>query len=505
MPIHEIIETKNIPIKVFTNELEDAARKQLIELAESGIAVHFISAMPDVHYGLGATVGSVFASEDKICPNAVGVDIGCGMAAVPVPELKAKDLSLEFKEKIHSLIKSNIPTGTNSHSKPKTKSILDNTNRTKWLENKINDKVLSQIGTLGGGNHFIELVSDENDDVWIFLHSGSRGIGKQTAEYYNQLAANYMKSKNIILPNKDLNYLEIESEEGQDYLKDMLWCQDFAFENRQMMLRIINEILMKEISKEADFSKSVNIHHNYCACEDCTIETNSGKIIQKKLWITRKGATSARKGQMGLIPGSMGTGSFLVRGKGNPESWFSSSHGAGRRKSRTKAKAEISQADFEKSMLGIVCETVEELRDEAPAAYKDIHSVMEWQNDIVEILHKFMPLINVKGFDRDHKPWAKNKIKASLANEKDFGLKVKTVLNYPANKKSNKQSFIEVEYENWKLNENSHRKNNSTEVWVLSEDKLQRILLDCKVIDNTKEEILLQILNIKKREKHNQS
>ena len=497
MPIFKTIETKGVPVKIFTNELEFQAEAQLIDLAESGIVEGFVSAMPDVHFGKGATIGSVFASNFAVCPNAVGVDIGCGMAAIPYKNLTKNELSLEVKQNIHKEIKEKIPTGFLSHQEPQKHNILDNTNRTNWLSSKININTAKQIGTLGGGNHFIEIVHDQNDMVWIMLHSGSRNIGKQTAEYYNQLAIKQMELRNIKAPNPDLNHLLIESEEGQNYLKDMSWCQDYALANRETMLFNIAKIVEKYINVLPEWDKVINIHHNYCACEDCNI-LESGEIIKKKLWVTRKGATSAKNGELGIIPGSMGTGSFIVKGLGNPESWSSCSHGAGRSKSRNKAVNEITQEDFEKSMNGIKCETDQELRDEAPQAYKDLNIVMQNQNDLVEPINRLLPLINIKGFDKEDR-FKREKAKVIFENIPDFGI---TILEIEVIKSNNSKETKWILLDDYKMVVIKSDQEPIREIWVKTkEHEDKKLLLKCIIKSSSVENgTILEILEIKKKQ-----
>jgi tRNA-splicing ligase RtcB (3'-phosphate/5'-hydroxy nucleic acid ligase) len=243
------------------------------------------------------------------------------------------------------------------------------------------------------GNHFLEVVHEEDHgQVWVMLHSGSRNIGNRVANCYNEIAKLNLEKKGIdTRALKGINYMPIESQEGQDYLRDMDWCQQYAFHNRRVMKEIMLDIVEEVTGRQGEMLKAVNIHHNYCSCEDC----GGGR----KLWVTRKGATSAKLGVMGIIPGSMGTGSYITRGKGNSKSWNSSSHGAGRRMSRTQAHREISQQDFEASLKGIVCDTNDNVRDEAPQAYKDLTEVMKNQESLTEIVHHLLPLINVKGFE----------------------------------------------------------------------------------------------------------
>jgi tRNA-splicing ligase RtcB len=395
MPIVETIPTRGVPVRSFASDLDELTRAQLIELAESGLVVEAVAAMPDAHYGKGATIGSVFAAEQGVCPNAVGVDIGCGMAAVPLRGLAAADLSVEVRRAIHAAIKRAVPTGVGMHARPVDDPIFDDTDRSPWLSAHLSEVVRRQLGTLGGGNHFIELVADEQGTVWIMLHSGSRRIGNLTAERYQRLAEAQIAKRRVTPRTRDLAYLLIDSEEGQDYLRDMRWCQRYAHANRHQMLARVAEVIGKFTSAEPDWEAAINIHHNYCDREPVVLADGS----VRELWVTRKGATSARLGQLGLIPGSMGVGSFIVRGLGNPLSYQSCSHGAGRRLSRTAAIRTISQEEFERAMAGIVAETVPELRDEAPQAYKDLGEVMRNQADLVEPVSRLLPLINVKGVE----------------------------------------------------------------------------------------------------------
>ncbi|KAL7513188.1 hypothetical protein ACHAXN_010232 [Cyclotella atomus] len=396
----QIISTKGVPIHLYADEIETQALAQVVLLAESPLPVDYVSVMPDAHLGKGVTIGTVFASEKYICPNAVGVDIGCGMAAVPIHGLYKKQLTDSQKVEIFHRLKDLIPTGFAKHNKmlPETKEVLEKITEelkpTDYVMGQLlQSHVTNQLGTLGGGNHFLEIVHCDKDNlVWSLLHSGSRNIGNRVAQHYDQIAKSMLQKQGVDTRTLNgINYMPIDSEEGQNYLRDMEWSQQYAFQNRKAMQRIMLQIIADVTKCEADMSRYVNIHHNYCSCEDCN---------GRKLYVTRKGATSAAKGQMGIIPGSMGSGSYITRGKGNPLSWNSSSHGAGRRMSRIKAHSNISQKDFEVTMKGIVCDTHESVRDEAPQAYKNLTLVMEQQSSLTEIVHRLMPLINVKGFEK---------------------------------------------------------------------------------------------------------
>ncbi|KAK9845266.1 hypothetical protein WJX81_001622 [Elliptochloris bilobata] len=405
----EVVETRGVPVLLYTprSEIEPDALRQLVTVAESPLPAgdSYVAAMPDVHLGRGVTIGTVFASEKFVCPNAVGVDIGCGMCAVPLKDLHKDDLSLEQLQTLQKLIKKRIPTGFNEHKKalPEAAQTLADISARSPPSSRLAaeaaaPKAARQLGTLGGGNHFLELLYDEEATVWIMLHSGSRNIGNQTAQYHDKVARTWLKERGVEVPG-GLNYLEIDSQAGKEYLQDMAWCQEYAMQNRLFMRRLMEGAVAEVTGAQPDHSRAVNIHHNFCQCERCSYtDPRTGEAVERELWVTRKGATPAMEGQLGLIPGSMGTGSFVVRGRGNPKSWNSCSHGAGRKMSRTRAKAEIKPEDFRLAMEGIVCDTDKRVIDEAPAAYKDLTQVMAYQADLVDVVHRLHPLLNVKGF-----------------------------------------------------------------------------------------------------------
>jgi len=426
------IQTKGVPVYMYAprDEVEETALEQLISLAESPLPVGHVAGMPDVHMGKGVAIGAVFASEKYVCPNAVGVDIGCGMCAVPIEGLYKSDLQPEALRKIQKLIKERIPTSFDSHSSqlPWAQGILTDISAecppTLYLESRIEreKKIAKQLGTLGGGNHFIEVVYSEGDEqIWCMLHSGSRNVGNTTAAYYDGIAG----EQGTLLRglHGSLNYLEIDSMWGQNYLKDMSWCQAYARENRKSMLRLMIDSVEEVTGKRPDSSREVNAHHNFCQCEKCqVIDTKTGKVHERKLWVTRKGATSARPGQYGIIPGSMGVGSYIVKGRGSQGSWQSCSHGAGRVMSRTKAKKTIPQQDFEDAMKGIICDTNEAVRDEAPQAYKDLATVLQNQSELVDVEHRLLPLLNVKGFEEKggwRRPRNRNRQGANKKNKQN--------------------------------------------------------------------------------------
>lgn len=400
-PLPQIIPTNGVPIHLYADEIEPQALAQVKLLAESPLPTDYVALMPDAHLGKGVTIGTVFASEHYVCPNAVGVDIGCGMAAIPIDGLYKEHLTEAQKVAIQQQLKERIPTGFSQHRSKleDTQEVLDEITAavepTDYLKEQLMlPRVTDQLGTLGGGNHFLEVVYEsKNEQVWVMLHSGSRNIGNRVAQHYDMVAKSMLQQQGVDTKRLNgINYMPIESQEGRDYLRDMEWCQQYAFYNRKAMKNIMLDIVRKVTGHEADMNQAVNIHHNYCQCEDC----GDGRM----LYVTRKGATSARKGEWGIIPGSMGTGSYITRGKGTLESWNSSSHGAGRRLSRAKAHGNISQHDFEASMAGILCDTHPSVKDEAPQAYKDLSVVMEQQESLTDIVHHLLPLINVKGFEK---------------------------------------------------------------------------------------------------------
>jgi len=263
-------------------------------------------------------------------------------------------------------------------------------------------KAAKQLGTLGGGNHFLEVVHDETGQVWAMLHSGSRNIGNETARRYDRLAQQWMAERSVTPPAGGLNYIPVDSEAGRRYLADMEWCQRYALENRRAMMGLVLEAVAGAAPAAApEERRLINVHHNYCECRRCRYtDPRTGRTEERDLWVTRKGATSAAEGQLGIIPGSMGVGSYVTLGRGNPNSWSSCSHGAGRRMSRTRAANTIQQDEFEAAMKGIVCDTDPRVIDEAPQAYKDLDAVMRLQQSLVDIKHRLTPLINVKGFGK---------------------------------------------------------------------------------------------------------
>jgi len=430
------IETRGVPVLLYAplDEVEETAKDQLVRLAESPMPVGHVAAMPDIHMGKGVAIGAVFASDKYVCPNAVGVDIGCGMCAVPIEGLYKDDLSPDDMRQIQQLLKERIPTSFDSHSESLSwaqqtlKDISNECNPTPYLERRIAEesRIAKQLGTLGGGNHFLEVVYSESDgQVWCMLHSGSRNVGNTTAAHYDRIAGEEGHLFRGVAGS--LNYLDIASEAGKGYLKDMLWCQAYARENRRSMLQLMVGSMEEVTRRRADMSRAVNAHHNFCQCERCrVVDAETGRVEERDLWVTRKGATSARPGQYGIIPGSMGVGSYIVKGRGAQGSWQSCSHGAGRRMSRTKARNLIPQADFEAAMQGIVCDTNAGVRDEAPQAYKDLGTVLQNQAELVEVEHRLLPLINVKGFEDKRATMNKNANKKKKKRRRGKGKKAET-------------------------------------------------------------------------------
>ena len=351
-----------------------------------------VALMPDVHLGKGALVGSVLATKDAVIPAAVGVDIGCGMCAIKTP-FKAKQVEGKLK-KIRKDIEAAIPVGFNQN-KSADKSVY---NWQGWQEFKhlhngvqhLEKKALHQLGTLGGGNHFIELCLDTHEQVWLMLHSGSRNIGNMLAQNHMRTAKNLAKLAGESLPDPDLAYFVSQTDEFEAYWRDLQWAQNYAKFNREVMMARFKHIVEKHVAggKPTKPLLSVNCHHNYAEQE-----THYGESV----YVTRKGAVRARQEDYGIIPGSMGAKSYIVKGKGNHESYCSCSHGAGRTMSRSKAKRQFSVDDLVKQTEGIECRKDAGVIDEIPAAYKPIEQVMANQSDLVEIVATLRQVLCVKG------------------------------------------------------------------------------------------------------------
>ena len=401
MPISEINEDR-YPLKLWTDvrELEAEARNQLRNIARLPWVFKHVAVMPDVHFGKGATVGSVIAMKDAVSPAAVGVDIGCGMAAVKT-DLRAEDLP-ENLASLRKQVEREIPVGFDEHKgraslahtgdpqaaerlRRETNALLAEFPTLSSKVHKRSEKAERQLGSLGGGNHFIELCIDSQDHVWLMLHSGSRNIGKTLADIH--ISAAKALAHNAELPDPDLAVFLAGTPEMKAYRHDLFWAQRYAFLNRAVMLELYKGVL-RRFFPEIGYEAPISCHHNYVADE-----VHYGEQVM----VTRKGAISAASGVMGIIPGSMGTRSFIVRGKGNPESFSSAAHGAGRRMSRNQAKRAYTEADLAAQTVGVECRKDKGVLDELPAAYKDIDEVMANQSDLVDVVAELKQVMCIKG------------------------------------------------------------------------------------------------------------
>jgi len=387
-----ISETK-VPVKIWASSLEDEAEQQVKNVANMPFIFKQVSVMPDAHAGKGSTVGTVIATKGAILPAAIGVDIGCGMCAVKLP-FKI-DVFGDRLASLRSSIERSIPVGHHQHYEVSDaaaevmKSLGEVT-----IPNKVDlKKAAKQLNSLGGGNHFFELCKDKNDDAWVVLHSGSRNIGKSLAEVHIDKAKGLMKQYFIDIPDPDLAYFVQDTYEFKSYIQDLHWAQAYAKANRDLMMKSA----LKDISyhvwkadKGTEFMTAfrVDCHHNYAQ-----LENHYGNNV----WVTRKGAVSARDGEWGIIPGSMGAKSYIVKGKGNPDSFCSCSHGAGRKMSRNKAKETFTIEDLKRQTEGVECRKDGGVLDEIPGAYKDIDQVMADQVDLVEPVYELKQVLCIKG------------------------------------------------------------------------------------------------------------
>ena len=375
--------------------IEPQAREQLNNISEMPFVFHHVAVMPDCHLGKGATVGSVIATKGAIIPAAVGVDVGCGMVAVRT-KFFAKDLP-DNLDKLRTGIERRIPLGAGAGNKKLTDTAIERVRELKSIAMQDYEKVdknwITALGSLGSGNHFIEICLDENDQVWVALHSGSRGIGNRLATKHIKIAQKLMDEESIQLKDRDLAYLTEATPEFDAYLTDLLWAQDFARLNREeMMDRVMKELSFAFYGEDGHQSEieieRINCHHNF---------TQQERHFGNTVWITRKGAIQMKRGQKGIIPGSMGTQSYIVSGLENPLSFNSAPHGAGRRFSRSEAKRRFTMNDLEAAMGDISFRHSKSLIDEIPMAYKDIDEVMENSKELVRIDHTLKQVINVKG------------------------------------------------------------------------------------------------------------
>ncbi len=403
----KVFEGDRVPIKAWVNgvQLEDEAMKQLKHLSGLPFIHKHIAVMPDVHAGKGSTVGSVIPTYGAIIPAAVGVDIGCGMMAVKT-NIRAEHLPDDLSS-IRSKIEAVVPHGRTNDGRPGDRGAWGNPPENVQLAMKAtlqsgldrlvqkHDKIekaakgaINHLGTLGGGNHFVELCLDENNDVWIMLHSGSRGIGNAIGRYFIERAKEEMERYFIDLPDSDLAYLPEGTQNFHDYVAAVGWAQGFAMMNRRVMMDNVILALRDNFPGILIDETAVNCHHNYVVKE---------RHLGKDVWLTRKGAVSAKKDELGIIPGSMGAKSFIVRGKGHHESFCSCSHGAGRKMSRTEAKKTFTLADHIAATAGVECRKDMDVIDETPMAYKNVDDVMKAQADLVDIVHVLKQVVCVKG------------------------------------------------------------------------------------------------------------
>lgn len=385
--------------------VEDAAVKQLQNISQLPILAGPIAVMPDVHMGKGATVGSVIPTLSAVIPSAVGVDIGCGMVAVRTG-LKASDLPDSLRS-MRMAIEKAVPVGFAYHQHQL--AIGGDSAPAAVLQNRYDglmggfkdlslfaglghfnkERMTQQVGTLGGGNHFIEVCLDESQQVWLMLHSGSRNVGKTVGEAAMEAAKRHMVDIGVELVDKDLAWLEDGTEAFEQYTTALSWAQDYARLNRDVMLHLVIQAVERDLGRKLDITdEAVNSHHNFLSAEE---------FGGRSVWVTRKGAVSARAGQMGIIPGSMGAKSFIVCGKGHEAAYCSCSHGAGRKMSRTAAKRVFTADDLAAQTAGVECRKDNDVIDEIPGAYKDIDEVMAAQSELVDIKHTLKQVLCVKG------------------------------------------------------------------------------------------------------------
>lgn len=393
-----VIETPEtgVPIRSWLprEEIEKGAWEQLVNVSNHPEIGSHVAVMPDCHVGYGVPIGCVAPTIGSVIPNAVGVDIGCGLHAIQTGIAYDRErMDQRFWREWASHVAREVPTGFASHKAPQKLGPLDRKLRATDLQRLLKEKAAFQLGTLGGGNHFLEAQVDEGGEIWLMVHSGSRNTGLRIANHYNGLAVDLTTRRRLVV-GKDLASLPLDHEWGQDYLHDMQWATDFALANRkemgQKLLRWLwrtMEAHRMPVTHDAPL-QVINIHHNFARLEE-----HGGQQVM----VHRKGATSAAKGEMGVIPGSMGTPSFIVRGLGNPDSFESCSHGAGRVMGRNVARKSITAKAFAESLAGTFSKASMSYVDEAPLAYKDVEMVVDRQRDLVEVVHTLRPLMTVKG------------------------------------------------------------------------------------------------------------
>ena len=384
------IATGRIPVKIWADVVEPGAMQQIMNLADYPFAFHHIAIMPDVHEGFGMPIGGVMATERVIVPNAVGVDIGCGMIAV---KTSLTAITRKALEQVVSEIRSVIPLGFSHHKTARDMRYMPDIEVKEMpvVEREF-ESARHQVGTLGGGNHFIEIQQGDDGHIWVMIHSGSRNLGKQVADHYNRLAISLNKKENIKGTwEKQLAYLYLDSDEGQRYIREMRYCVAFGFANRTLMMETVLEQLDFYVKGRVEEVDRIAISHNYAAEEE---------HFGRKVWVHRKGATPAFRGMRGIIPGSQGTESYIVAGKGNEESFSSCSHGAGRVLGRRQAIRHLDlQGEVQRLEKKGILHSIRRKKDldEAPSAYKDIHRVIDQQRDLIDVLVELAPLAVVKG------------------------------------------------------------------------------------------------------------
>ena len=397
MPIFKTLSGSRVPVHIWTDEVDAAAESQLLNIASLPFVFHHVAAMPDVHVGMGATIGSVIATKDAVIPAAVGVDIGCGMC-LQKTNLTADRASRADLEALFEKILERIPVGMRQRM---TEHVVATAcepfeDRIAAIEAKYPDILKPmrnmnwrrQLGTLGGGNHFIELVADETGALWVLLHSGSRGAGNVMAAHFIRLAKKRMRERGIVLADSALAYFEKGEKLFEDYLEATAWASDYAAANRRVMTADVLAALDDVFPGFEPVGEEVNCHHNFVALE---------RHFGEDVWVTRKGAIRAGAGEFGIVPGSMGARSYLVVGLGNADAFTSSAHGAGRRYGRKDAAARFSVEDLKRETEGIVCRKDAGVLDEIPSAYKSIDVVMANQSDLTRVVHAYKQLLCVKG------------------------------------------------------------------------------------------------------------
>jgi tRNA-splicing ligase RtcB len=408
---YELLESEGArPIKMWTHgvPVEELATQQLVQLAHMPFIFSHVAVMPDVHYGCGSTIGSVFACKGAVIPAAVGVDIGCGMHAERTQFTKS---DLPDLPSLRAAIESRVPAGRTCDGRTgdvgawaEIPEVVQNI-WDEWLSDRfaaivaVHKKIgegnlVNHLGTLGTGNHFIEVCLDANDRVWFLLHSGSRGVGNRIGSYFIALAKKACDATGVGLPNRDLAYITEDSEDYLSYIEAMSWAQDFALINRQLMMQAVRAAWTAVHGTEPEIAESVNTHHNYAAVEE---------HFGERVLLTRKGAVRAQAGDWCIIPGSMGARSYVGRGLGNPDSFMSCSHGAGRAMSRTQAKKTITLEQHAASTAGVECDKGEGTLDESPSAYKSIDAVLAAESDLVQPVYVLKQVLCVKGLEDPNK------------------------------------------------------------------------------------------------------